>query len=399
MKRLLSFLHIENLGLLELMLAFYPIIMGYSYGPFPMSVLWLLLMDVIAIMRHKGILHYRLMVIVFAFVLFHEVAVLFIDNFMKSHVNVFLTLVIFLASIFIIAPALDYKKLKSSIYLIAYVVCGGIIYHFILLLSGSYISPIPLPFLPAPDESSRLFEDMNRPCSFFWEPASFVTYMLIPLFISLMDKDWKFMLFFVFCIFLSTSTNGIILAPVMIIVYATMGRQKITTKAFIMIALIGMGFWLFNSSLFEGGTAKLEGTDFTQNVRVSNGPWLVSQMPTNHIILGVPAYSADQYLSDGYVTGDRIGERASFFLSDFWRVLVLYGVFGLFLHLLLFFNLAKKEKTLWPYIATLLVAQFSQSVAFRSTYVFQLCFILAYIAYCQNVSLGRKITVYNKSKI
>ncbi len=384
MKRLLSYLHIENLGLLELMLAFYPIIMGYGYGSIPMSLLWLVLMDVVAFFRHRRLLHNRLLFFVYAFVLLHEFIVLFMDGFMSSHINTIIALVIYLASIFIVAPALDYKKMVGSLYLIGYVACAGIIYHFILLLSGSSsINPIPLPFLPALDDSSRLFEDMNRPCSFFWEPASFVSYMLIPLFLSLIDKDWKLMIFFVFCIFLSTSTNGIILAPIMIIVYAIMGKQKTMTKVFIMIALVGMVFWLFNSPIFESGIDKLEGTDFSENVRVSNGPWLVSQMPVDHIIFGTPTYSVDLYLSEGYVTGDRVGERARFYLSDFWYVLIIFGVFGLLLYLLVFISFIRKDKTLWPYIATLFVALFSQSVAFRPFYVFQMCFILAYIGYFQ----------------
>lgn len=380
MKKLFSFLHVDHVGFLELMLAFYPIVAGYQYGSIPMNLVWALFMDMIAFTRIRKPMRNVILVIVFSFVILHDVVVWMSNGMPRTHLNSILSIIVLLTSIIIIAPALNFEKLVGSLYLIAFLVCGGIIYHFILLLSGRIITPIPLPFLPAPDISSRLFMEANRPRSFFWEPASFVTYMMIPLFISLLKKDWPLMVFFLFCIFLSTSTNGIILAPLMIVVYILFSRQKFSGKSFYTIILFAMGIWLFNSSLFDAGVDKLERTDASSNVRLSNGPWLVSQMPLEHIILGIPYHSANEYLSKGFISdGSRIDPYRNFYLSDFWRVLVIYGLFGLILHLLVYFYFLRKDKTLLPYIIVLLVAQFSQSIAFQSTYVFQLCFILAYI--------------------
>lgn len=388
MKKLLSFLHVDHVGFLELMLAFYPIVAGYQYGSIPMSLVWALLMDMIAFTRIRKPMRNVILVIVFSFVILHDVVVWMSNGMSITHLNFIISIIVFSTSIIIIAPALNFEKLVGSLYLIAFLVCGGIIYHFILLLSGRIITPIPLPFLPAPDISSRLFMEAHRPCSFFWEPAAFVTYMLIPLFISLVKKDWPLMLFFLFCIFLSTSTNGIILAPLMIAVYILFSRQNLSGKSLYAIILFAMCIWLFNSSLFDAGVDKLERTDASSNVRLSNGPWLVSQMPSEHIVLGIPYHSVNEYLSrGGVVDGSRIDPSRNFYLSDFWRVLVSYGIFGLILHLSVYFYFIQKDKTLIPYITILLVAQFSQSVAFQSTYVFQLCFILAYIRNNSNSSV------------
>lgn len=388
MNKIREFLNIKEIGFLEVLLAFYPIVAGYQYGSIPMNVLWLLLIDIFAIARKQGFLQNRLLLIVFLFVIIHEVFVWITGGLSQTHLNYNIALIIMLLSVFIVAPALQYERLEGSIFLVGYFSCIGIIYHASLMLSGQVITPIPLPFLPKPDISSRFFEEGNRPCSFFWEPASYVTYMMIPLFVSLVRKKWVLMVFFVFCIFLSTSTNGIVLAPIMIAVYVLLGKQKIFGRIIGTVALLGMAYFLFNSELFVTGVDKLESTELGNNARTSNGPWLVSQMPPNDIIFGIPTHTVEEYARLGRVSTEQIFASRIFFLSDFWMVLVTYGIFGLVLHLMVFLHFARRDRLLWPYIVVLLVAQFSQNLAFKSLYVFQLCFIICFIQYQSNLKLN-----------
>lgn len=371
---------IGNIGLLELMFAFFPIISGYQYPGLPMGTLWILLMDFIALSRRKKIIKDNLLFFLYAFIIFHELVVFFATGLSITHLNNIFSTIVCLSGVIIIPGALDFKKLVRSLYIVGFIACIGIIYHFILLLSGKWITPILLPFLPAPPITSRAFEEMGRPVSFFWEPASFVTFMMVLLFISIVKKEWPIMLFFFFCILLSTSTNGIILAPLMLAIYVLGSKAKIVSKLMVVVILVSMSLFFFSSSLFEQGIQKAEETEFSENVRLSNGVKLVSTMPLGDIILGISAPNTDNYINENYTELRGFhGDTRNFYISDFWYVLVVYGIIGLILHLSTYLKFTLSEKRLLPYVVVLLVAQFSQSISFRSLYVYQFIFIFSFI--------------------
>lgn len=382
MNKLLSYLHIGQLGLLELLLAFYCIISGYTIAGVPMNVAVLVVMDIIALYRTNcKILHNKLLYFVFGFVLCHELVVWVLEDLSQTQLNNIVSRSIFLGSILILPPALRYDRLVNSLYLVGYISCIGIIYHFMQLLSGHLISPIPLPFLPTPDIGSRLFEESFRPCSFYWEPAAFVTYMMVPMFLSLVRREWTIMVFFMFCIFLSTSTNGNILSVALVLTYIFMTKMKLRYKIMPVIVILGMIAFLFNSSMFEAGVDKMENTEASSNIRLSNGIYLLEKMPVEHIIWGTPVHTAAGYIQKGYVHGLQLRYDGSYFVSDFWRVMIIYGIFGLIFHLLVFYRFLRIDKSIWPYIFVLFFAQFSQSIAFSSTYTFQICFVLCYLTH------------------
>lgn len=384
MNKLISYFHLNQIGFLELMLAFFPIISGYRYGSIPMSLLWPILMDVVALTKKRKKVSMKLLLLVFSFVITHELIVLLINDANQTHVNAIVSLVILLLSIILIAPVLNYEKLIGSLYLVGLVSAGGIIYHAIVLFSGGFATPIPLPFLPTPDQGSRLFEELGRPSSFYWEPASFVTFMMVPLFISIAEKKNLLIGFWLICILLSGSTNGIVMAPAMVAISIILSQKKNYSHFISLVVLIIVGFIFFDSKYFDIGIEKAENTEVSDNVRLSNGPWLVSNMPTEAVLFGIPVHSVDEYIQKNNLGSSRVSKTRNFYLSDFWLVLVTYGVLGLLLHLSVYFDFLRKERSLLPYIVILLVAQFSQSVSFRSLYLFQICFIMCYLIFQNN---------------
>lgn len=379
MKKLISYLQLNQMGFLEIMLALFPIVTGYAIGPIRFGIIWVLIMDIIAFFKKKGLVRFPLLYVLFGFVILHEIFVLTITGAPSEHLNYIISMLVWLTGIMIIAPALDINKLIGSFNLMGIIVCIGLFYHFTLMVSGQIITPIKLPLLPTPDLESRLFEEGNRPCSFFWEPAAFVTYMMIPLFVSMTQKKWLLMVSWLFFIFLSTSTNGIILAPIMIVVYVLSQKGKFGSKLFYIVVVVGMAWFLNSSDIFEFGKNKMLETEVETNARLSNGPLLVAQMPTEHIIFGLPEHDLRHYLSFNNLNVQFFSSNNGVFLSDFWRVLVSYGIFGLFLYLLVYFRLIRLDKTLLPYIIALYVAMFSQGLSFSSTYLFQLCFMYCWI--------------------
>lgn len=102
--------------------------------------------------------------------------------------NSFIADVIYLVSIIIIVPHLDFEKLKNAIYIVSIVCIIGMFYHVILIMSGQSIQPIKLPFMPDMSSQTRLYSFLDRPTSFFWEPQSYASFMLVPLFFTLYEK-------------------------------------------------------------------------------------------------------------------------------------------------------------------------------------------------------------------
>ena len=321
----------------------------------------------------------------FGFVLFHELVVLLINDANQTHINSIISSFLLLSSIIIIAPTLTYQKLVGSLYLVGLISAGGIIYHTFLMMYGRMMTPIPLPFLPTPDVSSRLFEELMRPSSFYWEPASYVTFMLVPLFLSIHEKKNIMIGFWLICILLSSSTNGIVLAPAMVAISVLSSRKKNFSQFLSLVVLIIVGFVFFNSNVFEIGIDKAENTEMASDARLSNGPWLVSNMPPEDLFWGIPVHGVKEYISlNNNIASTRIVRNNDFYMSDFWYVLVVYGVIGLILHLAVYFKFLTKNRQLLPYILILLIAQFSQSLSFRSMYFFQLCCLLCFVHSLKN---------------
>ena len=170
------------------------------------------------------------------------------------------------------------------------------------------------------------------------------------------------------------------MAPIMIAVYVLTSSTKKSNKFWITLVLALMVVFFFKSGLFDIGKEKIENTEFSENARLADGPALVSQMPVSDLILGIQETTVEKYIRKKSL-GLSLSHLDSYFVSDFWYVMVLYGIIGLVLHLLVYYRIVKTEESLFPYIVVLLIAQFTQSISFRSMYIFQMMCIWTYISY------------------
>ena len=192
MRKICDNLDIRRFGLLEVLIALYPILMGYQYGSIPCTLLFLLVMDLLALFRKTNFsLPSKYMKYLAVFVIMHEVILCATMKSLPSyHVNSIVSLLVIIPSIFVIVPVVNFEKLKGAINLIAVICMMGMFYHFIILQTGYYVSPIKVPFMPDMQSGTRLYSEVFRPCSFFWEPQSYCTFMSVPLFYSLIDKKY-----------------------------------------------------------------------------------------------------------------------------------------------------------------------------------------------------------------
>lgn len=379
-KKILSFLGIEAFGWYELLFAMYLILVGYRVGSIPMSALMMIILAIIALIRGaKPVFEPQIIIVVFAYFIIHDLIIWAImpihPSYMLSNIVVNTVSVL---SLYIIVSALDYRKTMSMLYLVAIATLIGLYYHVALIRAGKMVEPIRLPFMPAMSESSRAFEEGFRPKSFFWEPAACVTFLMVPFFISIIQKRWFWVFVLMFSLFISTSTNGIVLSVIILGVYFIIGEGKLQYKFFAAIVMVGMLYLFFNTNIFEFGRDKLYDTQMENNARLSNGPILLSRTDPQYLIFGVPSANAFEYVKENSIsTNGLVMDAESMFVPSFWNILLLYGITGLFLYLSIYWKLVKKDKRLIPYVVGLFVAMFVQSISLGSTFFFQIiCMLL-----------------------
>ncbi|MFR4303426.1 MAG: hypothetical protein ACLT4H_07030 [Bacteroides thetaiotaomicron] len=383
MKRIISYLHLKEVGVFELLFVMYPILSGYRYGNIPMLLVILLLLDVVAI--YKGRLRVRFdakyLKLAAFFVVFHE-TILFVT--MKSipsyFVNLYISYIVIFLSIYLVAPMLNYRKLIGSFSWIAIISIGGLLYQYMILLGGGSVTPIPLPFLPALDEGTRVYSFLNRPSSFFWEPQSFCSFMFVPLFLALYEKKMMWAIVITVSMFLSGSTTGIIISLLMLGVSVFSSDVNKTYKFLFVLFGVAMVYLLFNSSLFEAGVSKMEDTTFEENSRLFNGVTLVLRMPFINWITGVNyANVADYYFSGEVGSAFLLEKFDTIYMSTIWMILIKYGLIGTFLYVMTIVGPIKQCRSIYIYAIAIVVTMFSNPDYIGAMYAFEMIFIYAFV--------------------
>lgn len=378
-KKIISYLQLKKIGAYELLVALYPILAGYSYGIIHGNLLFIVILATWGLFKKKHHFKTFWLNIIIAFVMIHEFILMTMINTPGYFINNTISIIIICLCIIPVCKAIDYTKLVGSLNWVSVLSIGGIIYQFGIVFSGSKVSPLKLPFMPDMASTARLYEESIRPSSFFWEPAAFVTFLMVPLFISLTQKKYAWSGVIILAMFLSTSSTGILMSFIMLMTYVL--TQKIKFRARIAITIIGAGLViaLMNSPYFEAGVKKIENTDPEKNVRIMNGIFLYQSLNAAEKVFGIEAANVDDYYKKNGGLFYGLDER-NIFVPTFWLTLAKYGIFGLALLLYLYVSFLKKDKTLLPYIVVIFIAMFFQSISIGShTFAYQLLFLYSYL--------------------
>ncbi len=384
MKKICKFFGIEKLGWLEFMIALYPIVSMYTYGMFKLFIFLPLIIDIVLIvLNRRKICSYDVkpLYILLGYMLLHFLMwILMVPDlpsyFYNSHFSFFLMLV----SLIIILPHIDFSKLCSSVNLLSILCALGLVYHAFVLLHSSTVSPIPLFFMPSPDSTSRLYGEINRPLSFFAEPQSYVSYMIIPLFLALTRKNLVWAILISLTILMSGSTTGIVMILVMFSVYILTTRVGVFYRILLVCALVALGSFLVSSEFAATGLEKMENTDLNRNARTANGFIVASTVPLADFIFGVPYANVSDYChATGNAGGAFLDSGDSVFLPAFWIALLQYGIFGLIFYLGVYFNILKRDKTVLSYWLCIVIALFSNPDFLGSNFVFMMIFCYTFV--------------------
>ena len=373
---------IFNIGILELAIALYPIIAGYGYGSFQLAFGFLLIVDIFLINRkrqHKYSFSkiYQYM----AFIVVHcAIWLLVMPSIPSYFVNSFIADIIYLISIVIIVPQIDFDKLKNAIYIVTIICAVGMLYHVLMIKSGHSMQPIKLPLMPDMDSKARLYSFLDRPTSFFWEPQSYASFMLVPLFFLLREKKLICAFAIAATMILSTSTTGIIMALFMIGFYMVTQKQKMQYRLLGVIAVIGLVYFLLYSSFTTAGLEKLQNTDMEENNRTINGLLIAKDMSSFDWLFGVPYANLQDAYDAGYITKNLIiYANGEVFASAFWICLCCQGLIGLFFFLNIYWDILKKNQTVLPYLICIIIGLFSNPDILGAAYVFQLMIMYTFI--------------------
>lgn len=380
----LKSLRLNNVGWLEILFAAYPIFTVYRYPYVPFSLLMLLVMDIIALHHKKKRMlndaSDKVLKLLFGYVLIHEFLLMFVIGIPGVMISKYIEYIIIFASFFIIYPRIDIDKLEGSINWIAIVSMVGLVYHFIAIKAGGPVYPLRIPFLPEMDKASKIYVAIERPTSFYYEPQHYCSFMMIPLFLSLVRKEsivWSFLI--VLSMFLSTSSYGIIVSILMFAIYAFLQKMSVFKRVLIVVTGGVLVALLLFSSLFGAGVDKIENTDVERTSRLYNGPTLLMNLKTQDMILGVPDISvSDYYFHGGVGAAPLIEKDDNVYLPSIYLILAKFGIVCLILYLLTYFLPIARCRDILYLSLPLFTGLFINPDSLGSQYAFYMIFIYAY---------------------
>lgn len=386
MQKIIEYFQLKDIGAYELLFALYPILAGYKYS-FPLFALLLFLMAIWGCAKSKSRIHFPKPLLCLAiYVFIHEMAIRMLLNKVPGYFdNNLLSYAIVLVSIPFIASALNYKKLVGSMNFIAVVCMIGLVYQYMVMMAGGDVHPIKLPFMPDMDETSRLYSILMRPSSFFWEPQSYCSFMMIPQFLAFSKKKIVWASIITLSMLLSGSTTGIITSLVMFILYIFCGEISKKMRYRLLIVAVAIGCMFTYSSLFDKGREKIENVEYESTSRLYNGPVLVAHMPTSDLVFGGVSASVPDYYFEGKAPGAILLEKFdSIYVSSIWFAIVKLGFVGLLLFLAVYILPMKRNKSIRFYLIPLILTLFSNPDFIGPIFAFELIFIYSYIRNAKN---------------
>lgn len=384
MKKFREFLGIQEFGWLEFIIALYPILSVYNYGKFLLYLAIPLILSIILFVSNRPkTMNYELkpFFMLIGYLMLHFVIwMVIISNPPSYYYNSHIQLFVILFSLVIILPYLNLNKLCSCINLVGVICACGLVYHAFELMLGHSITTIVLPFMPVPNESSRVFDLVLRPVSFFTEPQTYVSYMIVPLFLALSRKNLIWALCVSVTILLSGSTTGIAMIAIMFGTYILTTKVGSIYRFLLVVAFVGLGYFLMTSDYATAGLNKMNDTNLSENMRVANGFLVARFMSLSDFIFGVPYANATDFCYGSGVAGQVILDgTGSVFISAIWVTIIQYGLIGLLIYLNLYYQILKIDKSIFPYWLCIVIVLFTNPDFIGANFLFILLFSFTYV--------------------
>ena len=380
-------------GWAEFFLAMIPLLNPYSKGIISLGLLACLIVAIICFFRRQEKWHPQYYRIFVAYIIIHELVLCFtMPSFEMYHVNNLIQTIICMVTIIIAAPAIDVEKFTHAIYIIGAIVSLGILYQFLMLLSGNPIQPLSIPFFDILFERARGDKIAIRPMSFFDEPAAFANYMIIPMFFLLKAKKYVWYGVSVFFVLLSTSTTGVV-SSIALLVFNAMLNVKHKGQIIVIAILLGGVFYGINNiEVLSATKEKIEDTDVEKNGRMMNGPYMFQHLEPVEYVVGINASNIFDYVQNHkelYKGLICFPDSNMFYVSNFWTIFIKFGIIGFVIYNLIYILLIKKDIKLLPLLGTELAFSVFGGLGISTPFVFVITAAIASSLYDREMSLSR----------
>lgn len=266
-----------------------------------------------------------------------------------------------------------------KIYTIVSIICmAGIVFQFAQVWIFHTGKTILIPFYSLASKDETLLLSSIRPTSFFLEPQHFASFILPLLVIELRRQNIIFSAIITLCIFLCTSTQGIVLAGIVWIIYFVAFRdirkwaKMLAVVVIIVFALLGTQTDLFITTIEKAGNYT-----FSDSMRLFRAFEIYKDMPIMDKITGIGTKIVNNYIS---VTGvasiwyrNPLTESRNF-ISSFFGNFVEFGFIGGILYLAMLVTMFKNGRTTGKTVVIIIIlSSLSMTITYNVWFVFYFC--------------------------
>lgn len=330
----------------EYIFAFFPMLSGYMISGIGLDLV-VMAIEAVFLLRCQEFRFAidkknRDFVFLFSYVIAKDLLIVFLgaSNMSESFHRLLSNIAYIVFFVILLRKNFDQKKFYKGMKISGIISIAGLIYHLILI----YIFGMPakgISIIPGYEFSNNNW--LNRPRSFFSEPAALAQAMLPLLFYSLHKKDYKWALMATFTIFMSTSTAGVLLAAVLWLLEFIVASGKKTNKALVILAFLVVGAILVRTEIATDSILELQkrltGGGST-SVRVFLGFEILGTMKPLQFIAGLLYNKAYDYTVQniGLFAPTSIARmivgygEGQFFVNTLASILFRYGIIGFILY-------------------------------------------------------------------
>lgn len=387
-----------RIPIIEFVIPMYYILAQYKIGNISVGILLLIVTCAIHILMKKSIYIFKPLLFLIVCMIFHDILkMLFIPEYSVLFFNYWIEKILFIVFIFITINHVNEEKLYNIWRSFGIIAILGMLYHSILVyLLDMKVSMIKI--LPFNFSNGGLIDTYSRPHSFFLEPASYVTWILPLLYMSLKKGKIIFSIVITISVLLSTSTTGVILCFCLWIYFILLAPSaKKYNKIFLTLFFLAIVVIFTNLSIFNKTIDKYNNTDISNNLRITSGLKIYADSKVTYKLFGIPYNSTEDYFRSGEIELSNYGmvENASWlgFVNTISRMLLMYGIIGGLLYLRLFFIMYKyNDKSIRPYLLVCFISLFGQGAFLNSVFVIQFAILLS-LSKASNKKLYKRLIV------
>lgn len=371
----------NKLKIIDVIIPLFYIVNQYQIGGVSLGLILASVVIFVCAIKNGMFCAYKYLLFFFLFMLLHDLFRTFITGF-----NMFLWVERIVYFLFLSCTyESDEENLLKVWKIVGALAMVGILYQsFQVYALGQAVSMIKIiPF----DVTSGIVE-YNRPHSFFLEPAAYSAWILPLLCMCMKRKEHIWMIAISTTILLSTSSTGIIMTGVVWLYYSfvSMRNKEENSNVLLIVGILLVGIWMFTKlDIFNEALNKLSNIsleDTSNSVRLALGFQLYWAAPLTYKVFGIPYLNVVSYLLSGEVNLSNYGlnSRISYlgFVNSIGNCMLVYGIFGLFLYLKLFWELWKNSDIYSKSIVLVaFISIFSQSAFWNSLFVTQFAVMLS----------------------